>query len=179
MKRVFLSYLAAVLATIMMTTVLPFSTVAFAADASTSTQVKTATTMYITKTCYSYKTKSTKSEKIKKLLKGAAIKVIGEAKSYYELEDGSYVLKANVGAKRVNWTNSNYKKPIIRYVLKDNAKTRSSALANGKVVDTLEKGTKLLVVAKTNSGFFKLDDGSYIKASSVTKNKQISCHCIG
>ena len=127
--------------------------------------------MYVTKSCYSYKTTSTKSAKVGTYYKGAAIKVTATKGSFYKLADGSYVKQSNVGTKRINWTDTKYTTAITRYTAKDNTKVRSGALASSKVVKTLTKGTKLTIVAKTNSGYYKLNDGNYVLATSVTKTK--------
>lgn len=157
-----------------LTTTAPLAIPASAATtASTSTTAATTktTTMYVTKSCYSYKTNSTKSAKVKTLYKGAAIKVTATKGSFYKLADGSFVKQSNVGTKRINWTDTKYTTSITRYAAKDNVKVRSGALATSKVVKTLTKGTKLTIVAKTNSGYYKLSDGNYVLATSVTKNK--------
>lgn len=175
MNKTFAKIMAAGTLAAMLTTAMPMTSIAAeAATVSTTAKQSQAKKMYVTKTCYSYKSNSTKSAKVKKLSKGAAISVVSEKKSFYKLADGSYVLKSRVGEKRINWTVTKYKTPLTRYVLKDNTKVRSSALSNGKIVDFASKGVKLTIVGKTNSGFYLLDDGNYIKTSSVTKTKPVS-----
>lgn len=175
MNKTFAKIMAAGTLAAMLTTAMPITSIAAeAATVSTTAKQSQAKKMYVTKTCYSYKSTSTKSAKVKKLSKGAAISVVSEKKNFYKLADGSYVLKSRVGEKRINWTVTKYKTPITRYVLKDNTKVRSSALSNGKIVDFASKGVKLTIVGKTNSGFYLLDDGNYIKTSSVTKTKPVS-----
>lgn len=174
MKRTFKSILATMLVAATLTTTAPLTIPAAAATtASTTTTAATTktTTMYVTKSCYSYKTASTKSAKVNTLYKGAAIKVTATKGSFYVLADGSYVKKTNVGSKRINWTDTKYKTTLTRYASKDNVKVRSGALSTSKVVKTLTKGTKLTIVAKTNTGYYKLKDGNYVLASSVTKTK--------
>ena len=156
MKRTFKSILSAMLVAATLTTTAPLAIPAAAATtASTTTTAATTKTtiMYVTKSCYSYKTTSTKSTKVNTLYKGAAIKVTGEKGSFYVLADGSYVKKTNVGSKRINWTDTKYKTTLTRYASKDNVKVRSGALSTSKVVKTLKKGTKLTIVAKTNTGY--------------------------
>lgn len=175
MNKTFAKIMAAGTLAAMLTTAMPMTSIAAeAVTVSTTAKQSQAKKMYVTKTCYSYKSNSTKSAKVKKLSKGAAISVVSEKKNFYKLADGSYVLKSRVGEKRINWTVTKYKTPITRYVLKDNTKVRSSALSNGKIVDIASKGVKLTIVGKTNSGFYLLDDGNYIKTSSVTKTKPVS-----
>lgn len=174
MKRTFKSILATMLVAATLTTTAPL-TIPAAAATTTSTTTTAATTktttMYVVKSCYSYKTNSTKAAKVGTYYKGAAIKVTGEKGSFYVLADGSYVKKTNVGSKRINWTDTKYKTTLTRYASKDNVKVRSGALSTSKVVKTLKKGTKLTIVAKTNSGYYKLSDGNYVLATSVTKTK--------
>ena len=175
MKRPFKSILATMLVAATLTATAPVTAIPAAAATTTSTTTTAATTktttMYVTKSCYSYKTASVKGTKVNTLYKGAAIKVTGEKGSFYVLADGSYVKKTNVGSKRINWTDTKYKTTLTRYASKDNVKVRSGALSTSKVVKTLKKGTKLTIVAKTNSGYYKLSDGNYVLASSVTKTK--------
>jgi len=175
MNKTFAKIMAAGTLAAMLTTAMPMTSIAAeAATVSTTAKQSQAKKMYVTKTCYSYKSTSTKSAKVKKLSKGAAISVVSEKKNFYKLADGSYVLKSRVGEKRINWTVTKYKTPLTRYVLKDNTKVRSSALSNGKIVDFASKGVKLTIVGKTNSGFYQLEDGNFIKTSSVTKTKPAS-----
>lgn len=175
MNKTFAKIMAAGTLAAMLTTAMPMTSIAAeAATVSTTAKQSQTKKMYVTKTCYSYKSNSTKSAKVKKLSKGAAISVVSEKKNFYKLADGSYVLKSRVGEKRINWTVTKYKTPITRYVLKDNTKVRSSALSNGKIVDFASKGVKLTIVGKTNSGFYQLEDGNFIKTSSVTKTKPVS-----
>lgn len=174
MRKTFKSILATMLVAATLTTTAPLAIPAAAATTtSTTTTAATTktTTMYVVKSCYSYKTTSTKSAKVNTLYKGAAIKVVSTVGNYYKLSDGSYVKKTNVGSKRINWTDTKYKTTLTRYASKDNVKVRSGALSTSKVVKTLKKGTKLTIVAKTNSGYYKLKDGNYVLASSVTKTK--------
>lgn len=175
MKNTFKHVFAAAMTAAALTAALPAATASAAVTAvNASVERSEAKTMYITKTCYSYKSNSTKSEKVKKLYKGAAIKTVSETKSFYKLEDGSYIVKSRAGEKRINWTVSKYQSPITRYVSKANTKARSGALSDSKVADTLEKGTEITIVGRTNSGFYKLEDGTYVKTTSVTKTKPVT-----
>lgn len=175
MRKTFKSIIATMLVAATLTTTAPL-TIPAAAATTTSTTTTTAattktTTMYVVKSCYSYKTASVKGTKVNTLYKGAAIKVVSTVGNYYKLSDGSYVKKTNVGSKRINWTDTKYKTTLTRYASKDNVKVRSGALSTSKVVKTLKKGTKLTIVAKTNTGYYKLKDGNYVLATSVTKTK--------
>lgn len=175
MNKTFAKIMVAGTLAAMLTIAMPMTSIAAqAASVSTTAKQSQSKTMYVIKTCYSYKSNSTKSAKVKKLSKGAAISVVSEKKTFYKLADGSYVLKSRVGEKRINWTVTKYKTPLTRYVLKDNTKVRSSALSSGKVASTVAKDTKLTITGKTNSGFYQLDDGNFIKTSSVTKTKPAS-----
>lgn len=175
MKRAFKSVSAAMLAAVL-TTAAP----SLAAAAETAAVITAADsersqteTMYITKTCYSYEKNSSKADKVKRLYKGAAVEVASETKSFYKLKDGSYVFKKNVGEMRINWTVTRYKTPLTRYIAKDGTKARSGALPGSEIVDTLNEGEKLTIVGRTNSGFYKLQDGSYVRQTSVTAAKPV------
>ena len=69
------------------------------------------------------------------------------------------------------WKDTKYSNPLTRYTSKNNVKVRSGATSTSKVVKTMKKGTKLTVVGKTNTGYFKLSNGYYVLISSVTKTK--------
>lgn len=172
MNKTFKSILSAFLIAAALTTAAPVTALPVSAASTvtaTTAAITKTTTMYVVKTCYSYKTASTKAEKVKKMYKGASIKVTATEGKFYVLADGSYIKQTNVGEKRTNWTDTKYKTPLTRYAAKDNVKVRSGALKTGEVINTLEKGAKLTIVAKTNSGYYKLDNGGYVLKTSVTK----------
>lgn len=168
--------LTASLAAVMLTVSVP---AAGQGEIQTSTvmneyQAAKTSTKYVTKTTYSYTKKNGKMVKSKKLTKGTKITVISTEGKYYKLSDGKYIAKANVGSKRINWTDTKYSKALTRYVKSANTKVYKEALSGSKSTKTLDKGTKVTIVAKTNSGYYKLKDGGYIKTSSVSKTKPSS-----
>lgn len=69
------------------------------------------------------------------------------------------------------WKDTKYSKPLTRYTSKNKVKVRSGATSTSKVVKTYKKGVKLTVVGKTNTGYFKLNNGYYVLITSVTKTK--------
>lgn len=69
------------------------------------------------------------------------------------------------------WKDTKYSKPLTRYTSKNNVKVRSGASNVSKVVKMYKKGVKLTVVGKTNTGYFKLNNGYYVLITSVTKTK--------
>lgn len=69
------------------------------------------------------------------------------------------------------WKDTKYSKPLTRYTSKNKVKVRSGASNVSKVVKTYKKGTKLTIVGKTNTGYFKLNNGYYVLITSVTKTK--------
>ena len=172
MDRRFLRGLTAAMAAVMLTVTVPAeqpvlqtTTIVHECDASKGT------TMYVTKSTYSYKKKSGKYVKSKKLKKGAKLTVTGSSGKYYKLSDGKYVKKSCVGSKRINWTDTKYSKALTRYIKADGTKVYEEALSGSKSVKTLSKGTKVTITAKSNSGYYRLKDGGYIKTSAVTKTK--------
>ena len=166
MKRI----AAAMLAAVMLTGTVPAA--AAESTAAVVSEIK-ASTMYITKTCYSYESTDGDAAKVKKIYKGTAVKVMALENGFYRLSDGSYVAEKNVGSKRINWTNFRYKKPRTRYVSKDDAKVYSGAMKSGELVCTLEKGTELTVIGRTSSGYYRLQDGTYIKKSSTSAKQPV------
>lgn len=170
MKQKLKSLIAAAIAACSIATVTPVSSVMTAAATSTVQSESKTTTMYVTKTAYSYVKKDGKLVKSAKLNKGDAIEVKTIGSKYYILTDGKYVLKANVGSKQINWTETKLSKAVTKYV-QSSAKVLDKALSSGKKLKTLSSGTKITVVAKTNSGYFKLKDGGYIKQSLVGNSK--------
>lgn len=183
MRRKTASFLAAVMLTATLSTALP-TTQAFAEkvwvgdgkdgywlDDGSPVEVKMEAVMYVTKSTSTYKEASTDSKKVSKLKKGDAIDVVAAYGSFYRLSDNTYVPMSNVGEKRINWSTTKFSKARTRYIAKSNTKALKSALPSGKTVKTLKRGTKVTVVAKTNSGYYKLKDGSYVKQTDVTETK--------
>lgn len=150
------------------------TTTSTSTSASASASTSTYKTMYAVKSVYSYKNVNGKLVKSTAVYKGTALKVKSSTSKYYILSDGRYINKTAVGAKRINWTDIKYSKPLTRYISKDNTKARAGALTSSKVSTTLDKGTQVTIVARTTSGFYKLDDGSYILQTSTTKTKPAS-----
>lgn len=170
MKKIFKPIIAAILTATLFASAVPATTISAAAASTSSSETSEKTiTLYVTRNCYSYKTADSNSAKVKKYRKGAAVKVTGTSSNYYRLADGSFIEQSNLNKKRINWTETKYKSPLIRYAVKNNVKVRSGALGTSDVIDTLEMGTMLEISARTNSGYYKLKDGGYILKSSVTK----------
>lgn len=165
--------LAAVFAACLLTTATPVATVTAGAATSTSQSASTEKTMYATKTDYTYNKKGSRMVKSTKVNKGDALKVKSEYGKYYLLTNGKYILKTSVSTKRTTWTETKLSKAATKYVV-GSAKVVDKPISSGKKQKTLSNGTKITVVAKTNSGYFKLKDGGYIKQSAVTSTKPVS-----
>ena len=149
----------------------PVGSVTAGAATTSNQSVSKTTTMYVKKTAYTYVKKNGKLVKSTKLTKGTEIKVKSSNSKYYILTSGKYILKTSVSSKRINWTDTKLSKAAVRYVQEDGAKVLDKALSTGKTVKTLSAGTKITIVAKTNSGYYKLKDGGYILQSLVGKKK--------
>ena len=171
MNRVVSRFIAASLAACTLAAAAPAATVTAGAVTSASQSASKVTTMYVTKTAYTYTKKNGKMVRSTKLKKGDAVKVKSSSGNYYVLTSGKYILKTSVGSKRVNWTDTKLSKASTRYVLENGAKILDKALPSGKTVKTLSAGAKITIVAKTNSGYYKLKDGGYIKQSLVGTKK--------
>ncbi|MGN1339175.1 MAG: hypothetical protein ACI4WS_02675, partial [Oscillospiraceae bacterium] len=172
MNRTVSRVIAAALAACALTAA-PAAVTAGAATSVSQTESE-VTTMYVRKSAYTYVRKNGKLVKSKKLSKGTEVKVKSASGKYYVLSDGKYILKTSVGSKRINWTDTKLGKASARYVQEDGAEVLDKALPTGKTLKTLAAGTKITIVAKTNSGYFKLKDGGYIEQSLVGKKKPSS-----
>ncbi len=131
----------------------------------TTFKYKTAKTMYAANNVVTRQKALSNGAKAGSVKSGQKLTVIGYTNTgYSKLTDGSYILTKYVNPSATTWKYFKYNTPVTMYATKS-VIIRSKALSNAPRTGSVKADQKLTVVGYTNTGFYRLDNGKYIKTS--------------
>lgn len=143
----------------------------------------TPAAMYVnTDGAYSRKKAIQGSERLNKLTLNQQVTVIAQTDTeYYKLQEGGYVHKDYLTDKNPNppanngeWTETALPAAIQMRVNSNNVSSRIKPIQGSTKVNALNKDQLVTVVARTNTSYYKLQDGSYVHTDylSVLQGEQ-------
>lgn len=129
----------------------------------------TPTAMYVnSSSAYSRKKAIQGSERLNKLQLNQKVTVIAQTDTeYYKLQDGGYVHKDYLTDKNPQGTGGEWNETALSAAVQmrvnsDNVSSRVKPIQGSTKVTALTKGQLVTVVARTDTGYYKLQDGSFV-----------------
>lgn len=136
----------------------------------------------------SYVEPSDKSPQAKSYTLDDTVKVVSETNiGYYKLEDGTFISTAVVDVSKKQTTSETESKPAPEpepapewteepasgayYINTDYASAREKALVGSKTVGTFSLNDQVTVVAKTNTGYYKMLNGYFVHGDYLSTTK--------
>lgn len=131
----------------------------------TTFKYKTAKTMYAANNIVLRQKALSNGAKVGSVKAGQKLTVIGHTNTgYSRLKDGSYILTKYLNPSATTWKYFKYNTPVTMYATKA-VILRSKAISSAAKTGSVKADQKLTVVGYTNTGFYRLDNGKYIKTS--------------
>ena len=134
---------------------------------------------YVTESCYSRKKALLGAESVTAYNKDDKVTVVAKTDTgYYKLEDGTFIHedylteKAETSETTPTTPAPEWEETPVsgeRYVT-ESCYSRKKALIGAESVAAYNKDDKVVVVAKTDTGYYKLEDGSFIHEDYLTES---------